>query len=494
MNLKDISRNISLRYKIPLRVTVLVIATAFVLASTMVYRDINDLRNDMIGNAYKMGGVLSDTVVAPMLNDDVWRTYEIINTPFRSPQHPVPLQADTLSQGAEYILILDTSNRIYVSTQPVRFPIQGDPVAIEPRFADLFKTLPQLRDLHPAVIETGTTDDLFMLTPIHSGGVMMGTLVMRFSKSPFAERLYSLTRDAILITLLVLAVLLPLGMYWGRRMAAPLLQLSGAMTKITSELPESSDLILEESGDEIGQLGEAFKRMLDELKEKEHLQQQVIASDRLAAIGRLAAGVAHEINNPLGGMLNSISTYKRHGGKDPLTLKTISILERGLLQIKDTVAALLVEAKARVRAFDLNDIQDICTLVQPHIQAKQVNFRLVNDLTESLPVPSTLARQVIINLLLNAINATQQNGNVKLHVYRDEHNLLVDVSNDGSYIPKDMMSYLFEPFTSLSDRGNGLGLWVIYQIVQQLGGLITVQSEPGDTQFTVQLPLQENHE
>lgn len=487
-------KNTSLRYKIPLRVTVLVIATAFVLTSTLVYRDINDLRNNLIANAYKMGGVISDTLVAPMIHDDVWRSFEIINTPFRVPQHPVPDLATAMNQDAEYILILDIANKVYVSTQPDRFPMQSDPVTIEPLFTNILKTLPELSDLHPTVVETPESNALFLLTPIHSGGVQIGTLVMSYSKAPFTSRLYSLTRNAILTTLLVLAVLLPFGLYWGRKMAAPLLQLSDAMNKITPNLPDSNEIILEESDDEIGQLGKAFKGMLVELKEKEHLQQQVIASDRLAAIGRLAAGVAHEINNPLGGMLNAISTFKRHGGEDPLTLKTISILERGLLQIKDTVAALLVEAKARARSFDQNDIDDICTLIQPDVNAKHVNFTLENDITEPLPVPSTLARQVIINLLLNAIHATQQHGHVRLHIHRNDGNLLIDVTNDGSYIPKDMISYLFEPFTSLNDKGSGLGLWVIYQIVQQLGGLITVQSEPGETQFTVQLPLQEQHE
>ncbi|HET7833183.1 MAG TPA: HAMP domain-containing sensor histidine kinase [Gallionella sp.] len=486
-------KNISLKYKIPLRVAALVIVTAFVLASTMVYRDIKELRNHTVAHAFRMGGAMSDTVVAPMLHDDVWRTFEIINTPFRTPQHPVPDQS-AADQGAEYILILDTANKVYVSTQPDRFPMQSNPAIAEPLFAEVLKKLPELRDLHPAVVESTTSDDLFLLTPIHSGGVMIGTLVMTYSKTPFTAHLYSLAWEAILITLLVLAVLLPLSLYWGQRMAAPLLQLSAAMNKITPNLPESSDIVLDESNDEIGQLGKAFKSMLVELKEKEHLQQQVIASDRLAAIGRLAAGVAHEINNPLGGMLNAISTYKRHGGQDPLTLKTISILERGLLQIKDTVAALLVEAKAKARYFDQNDVNDICTLVQPDIQAKHVNFLLQNNITEALSVPSTLARQVIINLLLNAIHATQQHGHVRLHIHRDGNNLLIDVSNDGSYIPKDMISYLFEPFTSLNEKGSGLGLWVIYQIVQQLGGLITVQSEPGETQFIVQLPLQEQHE
>lgn len=480
MHLKDIS----LRYKIPLRVAVLVIITASILAPVLAYRSISDLRDNMIANADSIERVIADTLVEPILHDDVWRAYEIINTPFRISQDQAK------AQGAEYILVLDTANKILVSTKPDKFPMLSDPVSIEPKFAPLLNRALSLNSLDPTIVESRHSSSFYMATVIQSDGIRLGTLIISYSKKPFDERFYTLTRAAILITLLVLAVLLPLGVYWGKRMAAPLLQLSDTMSRIAPNLPDPDQIELEESKDEIGQLAKSFKAMLGELKEKEHLQQQVITSDRLAALGRLAAGVAHEINNPLGGMLNAISTFKRHGEQDPITLRTLSILERGLLQIKETVAALLVEAKAQTRHFDLRDVADICTLVQSDTQKKSINFTNEIDIIEAQPISSTLVRQVIINLLLNAFHATQQHGHVHLHIYRDSLHLFIDVQNDGSHIPQDKVSYLFEPFTSLSEGGSGLGLWVIYQIVQQLGGLITVQSEPDKTQFTVQLPLE----
>jgi signal transduction histidine kinase len=125
------------------------------------------------------------------------------------------------------------------------------------------------------------------------------------------------------------------------------------------------------------------------------------------------------------------------------------------------------------------------------VQAKHIDFSRECSLIEAQPIPATLARQVIINLLLNACHATQQRGHVHMRIYREHSNLVITVGNDGSYIPPEKIAYLFEPFTTLSENGHGLGLWVIYQIVQQLGGDISVQSEPNETLFTVQLPLQE---
>jgi signal transduction histidine kinase len=103
-------------------------------------------------------------------------------------------------------------------------------------------------------------------------------------------------------------------------------------------------------------------------------------------------------------------------------------------------------------------------------------------------------RQIIINLMLNAVHATQQGGHVHLNIYRVQNDLVITVSNNGSHIPEEKIAFLFEPFTPLSETGNGLGLWVVYQIVQQLDGSIEVHSEPDSTRFTIHLPLRETYD
>ena len=149
MHLKDLS----LKYKVPLRVVVLVIVTAVILTSTLIYRGIDDLRNNLIENADKMGRVIANTLVEPMLHDDVWRAFEIINTPFRvsalhSPDHE-----------AGYILILDLSNNVYASTQPDRFPMLKDPATIDPRYTELLKTLPDFKNRLTAIYDPAKSDD-----------------------------------------------------------------------------------------------------------------------------------------------------------------------------------------------------------------------------------------------------------------------------------------------------------------------------------------------
>lgn len=97
-------------------------------------------------------------------------------------------------------------------------------------------------------------------------------------------------------------------------------------------------------------------------------------------------------------------------------------------------------------------------------------------------------RQILLNLLLNAVSAAEEGGGVRLVVDLGEKQLHLAVTNDGDYIPQERMDTLFEPFASTSERGHGLGLWIVYQIVQQLGGEIEVESLPGYTIFKVEIP------
>lgn len=476
-------RDLSLRYKIPLRVTALVVGTAFAITASLIVREYDQLKRDLLRNAEGLGRVLASTLAAPLAHDDVWRSYEIVAAPLQS---SAPRD---MAEQAEVLMVLDAERRVYVSTRPDRFPMLVWPGSIDADYKTVDRTIAALTQLEPVAVEADGSDNLYMIVPIASDGVVLGTLVMSYSKSMFAPRFYSLVWRAMLVTAAVLAVLLPVSWYSGYRTGAPLIKLADAMGRIGPCVPAELDFEPYDSRDEIGRLGTAFQRMVVELRKKESLENEVVRSERLAAIGELAAGIAHEINNPLGGMLNAINTYKRHGSKDPMTLRTLSLLERGLVQIKDTVAALLVEAKVQSHPLTREDIEDARTLVQPTAQRKEARFVWKNDVDSTLPLPSTLVRQVLINLLLNAVEAVGYRGRVHCQTRRANGQLEIRVSNDGCFIREEELPYLFEPFSRASRNGHGLGLWVTYQIVQQLGGEIRVQSDPHETTFDVSLPL-----
>ena len=477
-------RNLSFRYKIPLRGSVLIVITAAVITASIMFRVYENLKQDVEFNAATMARVMAHTVTTAMLHDDVWRTYELIGSPLHA-------SAKNNVNRPEEILVLTPGHQVYISTHPKRYPMLSNPAQGNPELVSLHKAVVEYSGAEPQAVEPLDFDKFYIITGIVSDGVPLGTLVMVYSKSMFLPRFLDLAWRAGMITLLALAAVIPVAWYWAWRMADPLTRLANCMGLVGTSIEKAAECELYELKDEIGRVGMALRRMLSELREKEALEKQMIHSERLAAVGRLAGGIAHEINNPLGGMLNAISTFKKHGGNDPRSVKTISLLERGLLQIKNTIAALLVEAKLENHPLTVQDIEDTRTLVLSDAHSKHAELRWENDVIETLPLPSTLVRQILINLLLNAIQAADHHGRVRCHIYRDSASLILLVENGGRHIAAEQMSYLFEPFTTTREGGCGLGLWVIYQITQQLNGNIAVESEPGDTRFKVTLPIAE---
>jgi signal transduction histidine kinase len=471
-------RDISFRYKIPLRASVLVFLTASVLTASLLLREYRDLRRDLLDSSSRWSDVLSQTLVAPMLHDDLWRAFEIIRAA-TSPGGGDP---------ASVITLLDPRQRIYVSTDPERYPL----LAPLHERGESAREIASLLDGSAApgarTVEIG--DRLFVITPIDADGVRLGYMILEHSNALMQARFTGMWLSASLVTLFVLLLILPVSWYWGRRMADPLVHLAECISQVGTRIPDAHTIRFEESKDEIGQVGKAVERMLDELREKQALEHEMLFSERLAAIGRLTGGIAHEINNPLGGMLNAINTYHRHGANDPaLAGRTMSLLERGLLQIRDTVSALLIEAKAPSHSLGPHDIEDVHILLKPEAAKKSAQLRWQCSLIGEVPLPATLVRQVLINLVLNALHAVEPGGAVGCDIALTAEGLTMVVRNDGQHIEEARLPYLFEPFVGDTNGGRGLGLWITYQIVSELGGHISVQSEPGLTVFAVDLPL-----
>jgi signal transduction histidine kinase len=359
-----------------------------------------------------------------------------------------------------------------------------------PLAAKLADTITQQSEA-PLVLEGIDPKLTIMTAPVLSNDrTRLGTVILEYSRDIYQQRFLETIRKVGVSTAITLLILVPLGWLWGKQIASPLLRLSAAIRQVTQAPPATVAFKAPAGKDEIAELGATFNHMVEGLKEKEALKEEVLASERLAAIGRLTAGIAHEINNPLGGMLNAISTYKRQWYPDVSFMeRTMSLLERGLQQIRETVAALLVEARLESRALTPHDIEDVHTLLLPSVDGKRVRFDWENNVTEPIPLPSTEVRQILLNLLLNAVDAVGENGRVSSAITPSDTELMVRVENDGECLNDHQLAHLFEPFVESRHKGKGLGLWMSYQLATQLRGRIEAQSQPGRTVFTVTLPI-----
>jgi signal transduction histidine kinase len=306
--------------------------------------------------------------------------------------------------------------------------------------------------------------------------------------------------DVALLSVPGLLLLVPLGWYAGKRLAEPLAQMAQALSRVGDAPPERVlELLPPEGGDEVGRLSTLARQMLAGLARKAALEREVMAFDRLAAVGRVSAAIAHEINNPLGGMLNAIDTALRHGQPDAVSRRTLGLLERGLQQIRATVGALLVEARLDSPRLTAQDWDDLQLLIQPEAAARQLQLRWLVEpaATVDTALPAHEVRQLALNLLLNACAAAQaaptEGSAVEFLVARSPGMLAIVVGNTGPALPPERLAHMFEPFVE-ADGGDsahrrGLGLWVCWQITQRLGGTIDASSDGEWTRVAVTLPV-----
>ena len=236
---------------------------------------------------------------------------------------------------------------------------------------------------------------------------------------------------------------------------------------------------------------------LSEIRELERrrVEQQLFESEKLAAVGRLAASIAHEVNNPLEAIKNSL--YLMQTGKDSeKNARFLEIARKETERVSHIIRQMLGFARrsGEVGWVDVNQLLEE-TLVLLEKKLKQAGVRVGVELAAGLPPVRARAdqlRQVFLNLLLNAQQSIDGGGQIKINTARYGQSLqpsvMIQISDSGVGISADELTRIFEPFFSTRKKGTGLGLWVTQDIVRQHGGRIEVASEKGKgTTFTIML-------
>jgi PAS domain S-box-containing protein len=245
-------------------------------------------------------------------------------------------------------------------------------------------------------------------------------------------------------------------------------------------------------GNILGVLGIA-RDMTDTKK----LEQQIRNSEKLASVGKLAAGVAHEINNPLGGILNCLYNMRKGALSPSRQEEYLASMEDGLRRVQRIVRQLLdfsQQHNPELALADINQVVNRVLLLTDHLFVPH-GVRLETDLAADLPelmIDRHMMEQVLMNLVLNAIQAMRNGGVLTIRTTVKEAQCLVCVQDSGCGISSSVLPRIFDPFftTKNEGEGTGLGLSVSLGIVERHGGRIVVDSEVGKgTTFTVSIPL-----
>jgi len=323
--------------------------------------------------------------------------------------------------------------------------------------------------------------------------------------------------------LLILITVLVKGYFVRRMIHNPIKKLNNATDEVANlNLDHKVEV---NSRDEFGNLAKSFNKMTSELKdanqavknwytqledrvrektlELERAEAQLIMAEKMASMGELSAMVAHEINNPLSGILSYAkvsSRYLERGDNDPEALeavrKNLAFISEETKRCGNIVKSLLIFSRRGSGDFKeehLNGIIENSIMVIDH-SVKMKELHLVKDMEEGDDLISCDAggiQQVFVALIVNAIEATPSGGTITITTDCTtlKESVVVTVSDTGKGIPDTIFPHIFEPFVSTKAKGTGLGLAMVYGIVQQHGGSIDVKTVADEgTVFTVSLP------
>lgn len=382
---------------------------------------------------------------------------------------------------------------------------------------------------------------LAMITPIYNepscsdaschahprSTIVLGVLDVAFDLKPLDREMQTARTDVYVVTGIQILLIGLFIIFFTRRFVDRPIRKLIAGTKAVSQM-ELGHIVEISSSQELAELAHAFNLMSERLdkamaelnraaqdlevkvkdrtKQLEIAHQKLLQSDRLASLGQLSATVAHEINNPISGVLNLAMLLDRVLKDDGIPKERVAEFKKYLGQIINEttrvgriVSDLLAfsrRSKPQSTNVDLNGVIKNTLLILSH-RLELGNIKLDLRLFDGLPrieCDSSQMQQVIINLVMNGAEACQSKGHGRVSIVTKQQNdsVILEISDSGDGVPEEIMSKIFDPFftTKGEGKGVGLGLSVVYGIIDAHGGEITVDSKVGEgTTFRVILPI-----
>jgi signal transduction histidine kinase len=274
--------------------------------------------------------------------------------------------------------------------------------------------------------------------------------------------------------------------------------LAGSVSSIKNGLREmEKDLtkLLPEMTGEAGQMAQAINKMALSLAEKERLEFEVQRSEKLASLGRLVTGVAHELRNPIGVVKATVQVMENEYNGIPGLREFTTVIKEQVDRQNRVIQELLDFGRPNkqvVQPVNINSLlEKVLTFTSPLIREQKIHLEVEFDpgLPLILADPSRI-KQVFVNMILNAIQATPAGGTLNIGTYPQDSYINIEFRDTGRGIEPGEISRIFDPFYTTKESGTGLGLSISHQIIKSHNGTIHVSSVPGEgTVFKVKLPL-----
>ncbi|OBZ94386.1 histidine kinase [Pararhizobium polonicum] len=364
---------------------------------------------------------------------------------------------------------------------------------------------------------------------VDSFGKRVGMLYVGFLETPFRQAKYATLLTIVLAFLIVTAISVPVFLRWARAIFKPLERMSDTIAKVEggnmgarTELKTASDEIgrvalhLDGLLDQLQQRDRELRRWNEELNDRvaertselelanrqiEATTKQLIMSEKLAAIGEITAGVAHEINNPIAVIQGNLDVVRSVLGAQADEAKVeFRLIDEQIHRISQIVTKLLQFAKPEEyagyveRHAPAEVVSDCLPLVQHLLHKAEIKLIRTDSATRLVLMNRTELQQVAVNLIVNAIHAMPRGGTLSIGTqdqdFEGKPGVALDIADTGVGMTAELIGKIFDPFfTTKRQEGTGLGLSISQRLIARQGGGIVVESQPGrGTTFSIWLP------
>lgn len=473
MSFRDRSWPITL--KVPLAVAALMVLVGIVLSERVLSRLNETQERHLVDLSQSYLDGLSSAIAPSILREDNWEVFDAIARAqeLHKSLHP----SETIVTNAEGAVIAASDPK----THPIGSIIPRKSVGSSSTESESFS------------FDAGATTASAIRVLSYPGriaGIIYATFDTRHLASERRDVVIALIFTNGILTILLAAA----GWFLVARMMQPVRVLAAhlgvARESLAEPIPES---VVSKTKGEFERLFLGYNALVRSIKEKEDLSRRLAEEKRLSSLGRLASALAHEINNPLGGLFNALATLKTHGYLANIRESSLGLLERGLIGIRDVVRTTLTiyRTDAATRHLTAPDINDLALLIAPEARRKFVDISINNTVASPISLPSTPIRQAVLNLLLNAVDAAPAGSCVKLSAAATLRHLEISVTDSGAGIPELAAEVLAgRPGAPPLLDGGGLGLWTTGRLIADLGGRIEVEYPAvGGTCVRLLIPL-----
>ncbi|MBW1852332.1 MAG: HAMP domain-containing protein [Deltaproteobacteria bacterium] len=481
----------------------------------------------------RQGRLLAETLAIPVMNDLLYERLGLVEEGGLIDNYITGIFSKK-EINLIYIAVLDENGRIISHNDFNEYGhVYDDPITVRALASD--STVVQ--KFHDQQTDSSALD---FATPLSIGKKRWGTLKFAVSLKVLEQEVHSTILRVSIITIMMLAVSFGIIVLLSRRFIKPITELARTMEQARGDRLDVK-VITKNGTDEIARLGQSFNQMIDRIRDsnleikrthKELLQfvgiiekaggdtldvkvdiegsseitllcqsfnrmidriresnielkkthKKLLQSQKLASIGILASGVAHEVNNPLGGLFNCVHMLEEKGEDGEFRQRYLDLLKDGLSSIENTVGKLLwMSSKGEKISQDIEvkqALSDAFGLIEYKLKKSNISYNENIEAGLTVRLDPNDLQQVLINLMINALQSMAEGGILTINAFCKGSKVMLEVRDTGEGIEKKDISKIFDPFytTKPPGEGTGLGLWLTYDIVNSYGGEITVTS------------------